>query len=64
MATNDIFIQELGNSPIWITDSTMVADTFSRLCIIPADKHLAMTNREMVMADINLFEVVDIESRR
>ena len=41
----------------------MVADVFSRLCIIPADKHSAMTNREMVIADYNLFEIVDIESR-
>src|SRR5204862_1876639 len=50
--------------PIWISGSTMIADVFSRLCIILADKRSAMTNREMVMADYNLFEVGDIESRR
>src|SRR5271170_573529 len=42
----------------------MIADVFSRLCIIPAENHSAMTNREMVMADYNLFDIADIEARR
>ena len=64
LARYKLIADEYKFSPIWISGSTMIADAFSRLCIIPADKHSAMTNREMVMADINLFEVVDIESRR
>ena len=39
----------------------MIADVFSRLCIIPAEKHSAMTNREMATADYNFFEIADIE---
>jgi hypothetical protein len=42
----------------------MIADVFSRLCVIPAENPSAMTNREMIMADYNLFGVADIEARR
>src|SRR5204863_8364075 len=64
LARYKLIADEYRFSPIWISSSTMVADVFSHLCIIPADKRSAMTNREMVMADYNLFEVADIESRR
>jgi RNase H-like domain found in reverse transcriptase len=36
----------------WIPGSRMVADVFSRLCIVPADRMSSMSNREMVMADL------------
>ena len=64
LARYKLIADEYKFSPIWISGSAMIADVFSRLCIIPADKRSAMTNREMVMADYNLFEVADIESRR
>src|SRR5438045_717757 len=64
LARYKLIADEYRFSPIWISGSTMVADVFSRLCIIPAGKRSAMTNREMVMADYNLFEIADIESRR
>jgi hypothetical protein len=50
-------------SPVWIEGSKMVADAFSRLCVVPADKHCAMSNREMVMADFNFFQPDDWKTR-
>src|SRR5438105_4672659 len=51
-------------SPIWISGSTMVADVFSRLCVIPAGK-TAMTNCEIVMADLNyLVDSVDSNAQQ
>ena len=44
----------------WIEGSKMIADPLSRLCIIPSDKHCAMTNREIVMAALHYYDV-DIE---
>jgi len=42
----------------------MVADAFSRLCVISADQHIAMTNHEMIMSELNLFEITDSNARR
>ena len=64
LARYKLIADEYRFSPILISSSTMIADVFSRLCVIPADKQSEMTNREMVMADYNLFEIADIESRR
>lgn len=42
----------------------MVAYVFSRLCVVPTDK-TAMTNREMVMADLSyLVDKVDSNARQ
>jgi hypothetical protein len=38
----------------WIPGSRMIADSLSRLCVVPADRSHAMTNREMVLADLEV----------
>ena len=63
LARYKLIADEYSFCPVWISGTKMIADVFSRLCIIPADKHSAMTNREIVMADINLLEA-DVEHRR
>ena len=60
LARYKLIADEYKFSAIWISGSAMVADAFSRLCVIPADKHMAMTNREMVMADVSS---TDVDSR-
>ena len=64
LARYKLIADEYKFSPVWISGSTMIADVFSRLCIIPAESRSAMTNREMVMADYNLFDIADIEAGR
>ena len=63
LARYKLIADEYKFSAIWISGSTMVADAFSRLCVIPADKHMAMTNREMVMADHDISTDVNCNSR-
>ena len=59
-----LIVDEYKFSSVRISGSTMIADVFSRLCVIPAEIHSAMTNHEMVMADYNLFEIANIVARR
>jgi len=64
LARYKLIADEYRFSPIWISGSTMVADVFSRLCIVPTGK-TAMTNREMVMADLNyLIDIVDSNAQQ
>ena len=41
----------------WISGTRMIADPFSRLCVIPADRESAMTTREMIFSDTNYFDI-------
>ena len=51
LAQYKLIADEYKFCPVWISGCPMIADVFSRLCVIPAEKHLAMTNHEMVMVD-------------
>jgi hypothetical protein len=45
LARYKLIADEYKFSPIWISGSTMIADAFSRLCIIPEDKHIVEIGR-------------------
>jgi transposase InsO family protein len=63
LARYKLIADEYKFCPVWISGSTMIADVFSRLCVVPTGK-IAMTNREMVMADLDLSKIADINGRR
>jgi RNase H-like domain found in reverse transcriptase/Reverse transcriptase (RNA-dependent DNA polymerase) len=62
LAKYKLIADEYKLCPVWISGSTMIADVFSRLCVVPAGK-VAMTNREMVMADLDLSKIADTNGR-
>jgi hypothetical protein len=64
LARYQLIADEYKFSPVWISSSTMIADAFSHLCIIAVDKHIAMTNHKMVMADLDLSKISDVNSRQ
>ena len=63
LACYKLIADEYKFSAIWISGFTMVADAFSRLCVIPVVKRMAMKNYEMVIVDHNILRDVNYNSR-